>query len=96
MEKMSVHVNVQMSKIICTPIKVGVRTFATYANRWTLSFCNIEEFHETYFEFITPMYYKMTLIQISYYLNKLQFKSQFCGQIFTTDWNRNTDWNRKV
>ena len=33
MEKMSVHVNVQMSKIICTPIKVGVRTFATYANR---------------------------------------------------------------
>ena len=30
---MSVHVNVQMSRIMCTPIKVGVPTFAMYANR---------------------------------------------------------------
>ena len=29
---MSVCVNVRMSKIMLTPIKVGVRTYATYAN----------------------------------------------------------------
>ena len=33
---MSVRVKVRMSKIMCTPIKVGVRTYATYANRRTL------------------------------------------------------------
>ena len=27
---MSVRVNVRISKIMCTPIKVGVRTYATY------------------------------------------------------------------
>ena len=32
MEKMSVHANVRMSKIMCTSIKVGKRTYATYAN----------------------------------------------------------------
>ena len=29
---MSVHVNVDMSKITHTPIKVGVRTYAMYSN----------------------------------------------------------------
>ena len=31
-EKMSIHVNVRMSKIMRTPIKVGVRRYAMYAN----------------------------------------------------------------
>ena len=34
---MSVRVNVRTSKIMCTPVKVGVRTYATYANCRTLS-----------------------------------------------------------
>ena len=33
---MGVRVNVRISKIIGTPIKVGVRTYATYANCRTL------------------------------------------------------------
>ena len=37
-EKMSVRVNVRMSKIMLTPIKVGVRTHATYASCWTLNY----------------------------------------------------------
>ena len=32
MEKMSVLVNVCMSKIMRMPIKIGVRTYAMYAN----------------------------------------------------------------
>ena len=35
-KKISVHVNIHMSKIICSPIKVGVHTYATYANCQTL------------------------------------------------------------
>ena len=35
-EKMSVHVNVCMSKVMCTPVKVGVHMYATYANSRTL------------------------------------------------------------
>ena len=35
-ENMSLLVNVRMSKIMGTPIKVGVRTYATYANCRTL------------------------------------------------------------
>ena len=35
-ENMSVLVNVRMSKIMDTPIQVGVRTYATYANCRTL------------------------------------------------------------
>ena len=35
-ENMSVLVNVRMSKIMGTPIKVVVRTYATYANCRTL------------------------------------------------------------
>ena len=38
-EKMSGRVNVLMSKIMCMPIKIGVRTYATYANCSTLSLC---------------------------------------------------------
>ena len=34
---MSVRVNVRMSKILLTSIKVGVRTYMTYANRRTLT-----------------------------------------------------------
>ena len=33
---MGVRVNVRMFKIMCTPIKVRVRTYATYANCRTL------------------------------------------------------------
>ena len=33
---MSVHVNVDMSKITHTPIKVGVRTYAMYSNSQNL------------------------------------------------------------
>ena len=33
---MSVHVNVHMSKIMHTPIKVGIRTYTMYANCQTL------------------------------------------------------------
>ena len=33
---MSILVNVCMSKIMCTPIKVDVCTYATYANSQTL------------------------------------------------------------
>ena len=33
---MGVRVNVRMQKIMCTPIKVGVRTYATYANSRTV------------------------------------------------------------
>ena len=33
---MSVRVNVRMSQIICTLKKIGVRTYATYANCQTL------------------------------------------------------------
>ena len=33
---MSVRANVRMSKIMCTPIKVGIRTYAMYANCRTL------------------------------------------------------------
>ena len=29
---MSVHLNVRISKVMRTPIKKGVRTYATYAN----------------------------------------------------------------
>ena len=36
-KKMSEHVNVRMSKIMRTPIKVGTRTYATYANCRTLN-----------------------------------------------------------
>ena len=35
-EKMSVHVNVRMSTIMRTPMKLGVHTYATYANCRTL------------------------------------------------------------
>ena len=35
---MSVLVNVHMSKIMRTPIKLGVRTYAKYANCRTLNF----------------------------------------------------------
>ena len=35
---MSVLVNVHMSKIMLTPIKLGIRTYATYANYRTLGF----------------------------------------------------------
>ena len=38
--KMSVRVNVRMSKIMRTPIKVSVRTYATYANCRTLYLFN--------------------------------------------------------
>ena len=34
---MSTHVNITMSKIMHTLIKVGVHTYATYTNCWTLS-----------------------------------------------------------
>ena len=34
---MSVSLNVRLSKIMCTPIKLGVCTYATYANRQTLT-----------------------------------------------------------
>ena len=34
---MSVSLNVRLSKIMCTPIKLGVRTYTTYANRQTLA-----------------------------------------------------------
>ena len=34
---MSVRLNVRLSKIMCTPIKLGVRTYATYTNRQTLT-----------------------------------------------------------
>ena len=34
---MSVRLNVRLSKIMCTPIKLGVRTYATYTNRLTLT-----------------------------------------------------------
>ena len=37
MEKISPIVNVRMSKITCTSIKVGVRTYATYTNCRTLT-----------------------------------------------------------
>ena len=40
---MSVRVNVRTPKIMCTPIEVGVRTYATYANCRTL-----DSFLETY------------------------------------------------
>ena len=33
---MSVRVNVCMSNIMCAPIKLGIRTYATYANCRTL------------------------------------------------------------
>ena len=36
---MGVPFNVSMSKIMHTPIKVGVRTYATYANCQTLPQC---------------------------------------------------------
>ena len=36
MEKMSIRVNVHMSKIMCMPINVGIHTHGTYANCWTL------------------------------------------------------------
>ena len=36
-KKMSTHVNITMSKIMHTLIKVGVHTYATYTNCWTLS-----------------------------------------------------------
>ena len=32
MEKMSIRVNVHMSKIMCMPINVGIHTHGTYAN----------------------------------------------------------------
>ena len=35
-EKLSACVNLRMSKIVCTPIKVGVRNYATYAKCRTL------------------------------------------------------------
>ena len=38
---MSVRVNVWMSKIMRTPIKVGVRTYATYANCRTLTYIKL-------------------------------------------------------
>ena len=38
--KMSVRVNVRMSKIMRTPIKVSVHTYATYANCRTLYLFN--------------------------------------------------------
>ena len=34
---MSVRLNVRLSKIMCTPIKLGVRTYASYANRQILT-----------------------------------------------------------
>ena len=36
-EKMSVRVNVHMSKIMRTPIELGVHTYATYINCRTLA-----------------------------------------------------------
>ena len=39
---MSVRVNVRMFKIMLMPIKLGVRTYSTYANFWTLN--NIKKF----------------------------------------------------
>ena len=44
-EKMSVRVSVRMSKIMCTPIKVGIRTYATYVKTGAL---NIFYFSKTY------------------------------------------------
>ena len=38
---MSVRVNVHMSKFMCTPIKLGVRTYAMYANFQTMFFYRI-------------------------------------------------------
>ena len=35
-EKMSIRANVHMSKIMSTPIKLGVRTYLTYVNCQTL------------------------------------------------------------
>ena len=35
-EKMRVHVNIHMAKIMHIPIKVGVRTYVMYANCRTL------------------------------------------------------------
>ena len=36
MEKMSIYVNVHMSKILFMTIKVGIPMYATYVNRQTL------------------------------------------------------------
>ena len=41
---MSIPVNVCMSKIMCMPIKVGVRIYATYANCPTLTNKKIRKF----------------------------------------------------
>ena len=41
-EKMSVRLNVRMTKIMCTPLKLGVRTYATYANSRTLSVTSLK------------------------------------------------------
>ena len=45
---MSVRVNVRMSKIMRTPIKVGVSTYATYTNCRTLNEDIINPFPKTY------------------------------------------------
>ena len=42
---MAVLVNICMSKIMCTSIKVFVRSYATYANCQTLRGLTIEELH---------------------------------------------------
>ena len=42
---MAVLVNICMSKIMCTSIKVCVRSYATYANCQTLRALTIEESH---------------------------------------------------
>ena len=41
-KKISVRVNAHMSKIMHTPIKIGLRTYATYTNCRTLGFILLE------------------------------------------------------
>ena len=42
---MGVHLNVHMSKIMCTLIKVGIHTYAIYANCQTLGEYNSISLH---------------------------------------------------
>ena len=68
-EKMSVHVSVRMSKIMCRPVKVGVRTYTTYVHCRTLTVCSPhvpmsisgESFSVSLFSAISSKNFKFTL-----------------------------------
>ena len=68
-ENMSVHVSVRMSKIMCRPVKVGVRTYATYVHCRTLTVCSPhvpmsisgESFSVSLFSAISSKNFKFTL-----------------------------------